>query len=750
MTAHDRHFEKATPIYNFSTDDGGRLGDKEYRYVRRDEKYQYWQRIGMPVAERFTHEAFAALLNDMKCPFEHLPRAYAEDGPGYDEVGNMYLGDLDERDQAVAEFKTLVVEKFLRMELNSKLPGVAKKDRVTRSDGKMTVALAQIRTELDKELDGDKKWSLWFTKGVRVGVRMPTPRTVRNWILAYEEDNSIVNFASRRGGPRLGDHFTAEESVILDSFVKKFASAEKPTVLSLHEKMTKRIEEINEKRGLEGDDELRVPCLRTFQNRVNKLNGAFVTLGRKGKGKASAEYRPLAGGMEITRAFQRLEMDEWRFDWQTLLVLMDVWEDLPRELKRKVSRERVYITAVVDYASKVLVGLRVHREAPSIMTVLATLEMACIDKTDIAARYGCVSPWEQCGKPETVGADSATWYANQAFRVTVNDLGSKSFLPPAGAASARGTIERFFRMSSGRALEFFSGRTFGSIEEKGDYDSEALAVLPFDEIAACLTRFYVDVYHNTPHDGLHGETPRDAWARLMKTHRLNPPPTGRRRRHVFGVNCHRVLGREGVRFLGIPYQSPALQTLLRKERQRVLIRVDRYDLGQISVWGGDGWVSVDAQGDDFKGMSVWTWRAACLELRKLNLSKAKLNRGVLRKAKSDLESKADHLRLVAGIDSPILTDEKFAAWEKEMDQCVEIVDSVGDVPGNFVENAVFAPEFYAGLGIAVVAPTAEKAAKGKASKAAHIEGWIDPRNQPDDDDVEKAKARIAKANRHNS
>jgi putative transposase len=111
---------------------------------------------------------------------------------------------------------------------------------------------------------------------------------------------------------------------------------------------------------------------------------------------------------------------------------MGVWQKLTKEQRKKVPRERLYITAVVDYASKSLVALRVHREAPSIMTVLATLEMVCIDKSDVAARYGCASPWNHCGSVETVAADSATWFTKLACRVTINDLGAKLFLPPAG------------------------------------------------------------------------------------------------------------------------------------------------------------------------------------------------------------------------------------------------------------------------------------------------------------------------------
>ncbi|MGI0526563.1 Mu transposase C-terminal domain-containing protein [Rhizobium giardinii] len=726
MTAHAISIENVTPIFRFEPSDGGRLGDKYYKWVRTTQNHQVFRRADTGIEESFTHETLAALLGDKVRPFEHLPRFYGE-GPIDCDSGNLFLGDLPEARQTKTDFKITVVEKFLSMEAESIRQKVSRKDRVTRSDAKMKVALEEIAKEMGKDAVGGKNWSTYTTKRKRGGLEMPHPRTVREWILAYEQDNNPLNLVETRGGFRGNSYFAAEEATVLDSFVRQYASIDKPTMVSLHEKMKAFVEGLNEARRQNGDEShepLRVPSLRTFQNRINALNQSFVELGREGKDKTSARHRPIGAGMSVKRALQRVEMDEWRVDWRTLLTIMGIWQKLTKEQRKKVPRERLFITAAIDYASKSLLALRVHREAPSIMTVLATLEMVCIDKSDIAARYGCRELWRECGTPETCAADSAAWYAKQAFRVTLNDLGTKVFLPPAGAASARGTIERFFRTSSGKALESFSGRTFGSIAARGDYDSDALANLPFDEIAACLTRFYVDVYQNTPHEALNGETPREAWKRLTRTHRLRPPPTGRRRRHIFGINVYRTLGRHGVRFLGVPYQSAALQALFRRRKQRVLIRVDRFDLGEISVWNGEGWTSVPAVTDDFKGMSVWTWRALCIGLRKLNLKKAQVSSANLRKAKADLDAKAEILRLEAGLDSPILSDEKFRAWDREMDRCVEVVKDHGNVPGNFVEKLVFAPEFYRELGIEFVPPTEEDEDGPDPEK-----GWIDPLGQ---------------------
>jgi len=739
MNTHVVDISNATPIYRYDTGDGFRLGDKYLKYVKTTKSHLVLRRADTGIEESFPHELVHALFGDEVRPLEHLPKFYA-DGAIDEELGNLFLGDLPLEKQKATDFKIIVCERFLDAERET--AHLKRHERVARSDDKMRPFLEALVKEMSLEANAGKRWSTYSTKHKRGDFAVPNPRTVRKWLKAYEEDNDPLNLVSARGG-RSSDYFTVEESVILDTFVSKYASEDRPTMVKLHGKMKDYIVGLNESRRSQGDESvpLRVPSLRTFQNKVNSLNDAFVQLGRAGKDKTSAQHRPTGDGRSITRAFQLLEIDEWKVDWRTLLTIMGVWQKLTKEEKKKVPRERLYITAVIDYASKSLVSFRVHRESPSIMTVLAALEMACMDKSGIAKQYGCIDDWSQCASPEAVAADSASWYTRLAFRVTVNDLKAKLYLPPAGAASARGTCERFFRTCSTKALESFSGRTFGSVFERGDYDSDALACLPYDKVAAGLTRFFVDVYQNTPHQGLHGETPKEAYGRLLRTHRLRPPPSGRRRRHIFGINVYRVLGRHGIRFLGIPYQSPALQSLFRRKKQKILFRVDRFDLGQISVWNGEGWTSVDAPNKAFKGMSIWTWRAICISLRDLHLSKAKLSIDILRKARADLEAEGEILRLEAGLDSPILTQEKFDAWEKEMDRAIEIVDDHGNVPGNFVEKLVFAPEFYRALGIEFVPPK-----NTDEEKQDPLKGWIDPLEQ-DDTTVEDHQGAVKKAAR---
>ena len=70
---------------------------------------------------------------------------------------------------------------------------------------------------------------------------------------------------------------------------------------------------------------------------------------------------------------------------------------------------------------------------------------------------------------------------------------------------------------------------------------EDFAHLTVDELAALLTLWIVDVYHNTPHDGLGGETPRNAWKRLASLVGVRPLPDRRKIRAIFGERLVREL-----------------------------------------------------------------------------------------------------------------------------------------------------------------------------------------------------------------
>lgn len=71
----------------------------------------------------------------------------------------------------------------------------------------------------------------------------------------------------------------------------------------------------------------------------------------------------------------------------------------------------------------------------------------------------------------------------------------------------RGMIERLFRTAIMSLFSHLSGRVFSNVFERGDHPSEERACLTTEQLGYAIVRWVVDIYHNTPHEGLGGLTP---------------------------------------------------------------------------------------------------------------------------------------------------------------------------------------------------------------------------------------------------
>jgi putative transposase len=258
-------------------------------------------------------------------------------------------------------------------------------------------------------------------------------------------------------------------------------------------------------------------------------------------------------------------------------------------------------------------------------------------------------------------------------------IGAKTLLPQAGLAEMRGTVERLFHTLQTRIVARFSGQTFANIIKKGDYDSEANAVINGEELNRVFIRGVLDIYHNSPHEGLGGETPLNCWMRLSREYGVRPPPCPDVHRHVFGIPHKARIGAEGVRFAGIRYQSRELQRLRRSARQKpVEIRVNRFDLPTISVRGDRGWLTVFARYPGLKNVSYVEWREAVSDLRKKHADAAKLARPIVLQAIREVNALAEMAIKRAELGSPILTPEQFEKDERSIFRNFSLGDESND------------------------------------------------------------------------
>ncbi|MDM7458008.1 MAG: Mu transposase C-terminal domain-containing protein, partial [Paracoccus sp. (in: a-proteobacteria)] len=278
------------------------------------------------------------------------------------------------------------------------------------------------------------------------------------------------------------------------------------------------------------------------------------------------------------------------------------------------------------------------------------LRLITEDKTPIASAAGCQSGWFQHGTPGAVVTDQGSTFISPLFRSAVADLRANPESPAAGVPKLRSRIERVFRTFAHQLAPMLIGRTFSNPVERGDYPSEQTAAYTDDELAKIFTLFVVDIYHNTPHRGLNGETPANAWKRLASEQGVSPPPDANHRRVVFGLEVTRKLDRHGVRAFGINYTCAELQTLMMHGRQReVALRIDPQDLTHVSVLIGHDWHTAQAVSSAVWGLSLDEWQRIVRDLRTRFRGDAKLTGHIIsaaRKKIRNIDAQARALRRV--------------------------------------------------------------------------------------------------------
>ncbi len=589
------------------------------------------------------------------------------------------LSSLSPSDQEDVLRKEFFVRKYFELEADyrekrrlARMDGMPLPPPVSRSRDSLLRVIPTIAVAWRDLQIRNASSSTYRTKAAQ-GFFDPKPSTVKSWIQRMEENEFDPVFLRNQYRTERPEYFTPDELIHLNAAIVSACSRTDPDLAEIHRQMVIAMEAENLLRG--SDDQLRIPCESTLRNRYGELPEMRRDLGRDGTDPARRKWQPEHGGIDVVRALERIEFDDHDTDLQTLLVKIGVWKAMSRAERAKVKRIRLWISAAIDVASRSLVGLHVAAQPPSMKSAMTVLEMATRDKTEMARRLGCKSPWIQGGSMETLAVDSAVYFAYREFRVAVNDMGTDLFLPPAGEAPWRGFIERFFGTFAHQLFNYFSGRTWGSVAAKGDYDSEANAAAVADQVAECIIRWAVDGYHNAPHTELNGATPLNRWLELSRDYGVMPGPTGAMRSHLFGTYIKRVITKKGLRVAGLQFQSKELQQVRRKSGKTPVVgRVNNHDLGSVSVWTEEGWIEVPCVHQELQGVSIWQWLAATERLRLFNAENAKVSRGTLMATFAWLKQQAEMARLEAGLVNPVLTDEDYQRFERKMDRVFDLVD----------------------------------------------------------------------------
>ncbi|MFD0463513.1 Mu transposase C-terminal domain-containing protein [Microvirga aerilata] len=496
--------------------------------------------------------------------------------------------------------------------------------------------------------------------------RPPSPTALRKWLRKYEAcgfDAMSLRDGYGRSGNRM-PRLESEERALMREIAERYASRLQPTKATLYIDLVDAVRKENLKRRATGERLLKKPSRAAFERVISGLDPFMVCAGREERRRRARSSSSSAAASTCPGRSSGWRWMPGQFPPGHSRGCRRLVQALP-EIRAEVGRRRLLLSVAIDCYTRCILAARIIDSNTSTAAV-STIAMAVMDKSRFAEAAGCVTPWDQCGTGETYATDNDKAYTAYETRASVTDMGSEMLFPPAGTPQNRARIERFFRTIHKQLVALFHGRSFENVVAKGDYESEANAVIDADELGRAIVRWIVDVYHNTPHEGLGGETPRNCWIRTTRLHPVLPPPDPDVCRHIFGITVERRITNSGVRVLGLNYQSEEIQRLRRVAQQKpVLVRIDEGDLGYVSVRAEDGWLTVPCVKAGFNGVPLERWVATERALRREHADMARLSEEVVLQALADIKAFSASATQRAGIASPIITSTDVDRLERD-------------------------------------------------------------------------------------
>lgn len=376
-------------------------------------------------------------------------------------------------------------------------------------------------------------------------------QTVYEFISAFESSGRDI----RALVPRLGSRKRTRSQVSMELLTtvdaileERWLRGERPPVHDVTELVMAQLAHDNQFR----DPPVPIPKKHTLYmriwRRVQELDAERVKRARHGDRAAEREYGYVKESPKPERILQTVQIDHTNLD----LFVVDGEDRLP------IGRPR--ITVCLDVFSGLPLGVDVGFEPPSNLAVGRCLRNAILPKLDIRTLYkGVVNEWPAYGVPETLIVDNSLEFIGKNMEDACLQLGIELVQAPVRCPEFKGAVERFFGSLNNQLLHALPGTTFSNILERGDYNSAENAVITLESFMEILHIFLVDYYAQRPNSK--GVIPAQVWAQSARDY---PPPLPWSKDDLnilLGSYEKRVVGRQGIEFLYLHYNSPSLAGL---------------------------------------------------------------------------------------------------------------------------------------------------------------------------------------------
>jgi putative transposase len=440
----------------------------------------------------------------------------------------------------------------------------------------------------------------------------PKPSAVMQWARKYEASglNPFVLAPARRGRRHrsvLSD-FTVE--LVQRAIQRVYLTRDKHSVKDVHRHVVGMLARLRRQGQIPDLDNRRLTVSeRTIYREIDKLDKFDVAVARHGMTRARAEFRYSQHTPVAMFPLQRAEVDH------TLLNIYVIDDRLGIPLGRP------WLTLVIDRFSSYILGFYVSFSGPSVQSALGAVKCAIKPKDElVAAVGGTTHAWLAEGIAALYVFDNGLEFQSPLFRAFVEHALRAEYLFCA--------VRRpWLKPSVERALHEINQALprAGYVHPPAgwsDFDPRKHAAVTFSQLCRAIVRWVCDIY---PLE-MRKRTLTCPYDKFLDGLSFAPVPSFHtdlsQLDWVFGVRRSCTVGREGVQYQYLHYQSEELIEIFKRQGPsvRTVFSQNPENLGSIYVQDprSQAWIHVPSTRPDYaEGLSLYQHR----EIRRFRRAK---------------------------------------------------------------------------------------------------------------------------------
>ncbi|MBS4018217.1 MAG: transposase family protein [Dechloromonas sp.] len=352
-----------------------------------------------------------------------------------------------------------------------------------------------------------------------------------------------------------------------------YAQSSQPTIVGAHRDYAKKLKTENAERASQGKLLLAKISERTYGNRIADRPEEETMIARVGREEARRYFKMAKGHLPAEYPLDVVEIDHTPMN----LYVIDDHALLPLG--------RPWLTAIKDRYSGVLLGFYVSFQKTGLNSIFGAIKHS-LSSHHLAYELwpDIENPWPAFGRAVYYLSDRGGDFNSPRYRNGIKSLGSFYEYSERRTPWLKGSIERFFLTLEQTFFESMPGRTFASLEKRGDYDSVNQAVVRFSTLIYLLHKWAAD-FHNIFVNVRNQATPLELWQSGIEIAPPSYPCSIDELNIVLGEHHTGILSQEGIRFSWQTYADDQLEALMKDIGRGKTVKyvVCDEDLGQLYV-----------------------------------------------------------------------------------------------------------------------------------------------------------------------